>query len=113
MAVNAVQANLTYPSDKFDFLWISSSGSAFEITAEESGGGGSIKIGRGTISAKSGDQFVASVTFSAKVSAGTASISFSGGASVVSSSTSKNILGTRSGGSYNFTEPSPVTETKP
>lgn len=113
VAVNAVQANLTYPSDKFDLLWISSGGSAFEITAEESGGGGSIKIGRGTISAKSGDQFVASVTFSAKVSTGSASISFSGGSSVVSSSTSKNILGASSGGFYSFTEPAPASAPKP
>src|SRR3990170_3504831 len=51
--VNAVQANLTYPADKLDFLGVGTDGTSFEITAEGSGGSGSIRIGRGTVSSKS------------------------------------------------------------
>src|SRR5689334_15585976 len=42
-AVNAVQANVTYPTSKLDYLSTSFSGSAFEIQAQSTGGGGSVQ----------------------------------------------------------------------
>lgn len=111
-SVNAAQANLTYPADKLTYLGISSVGTAFEIQAESSGGGGSVKIGRGSVSAKSGDLLIASVTFSAIPSSGSATVSFSGGSSVVSSSTNKNIAGGKSGATFTFQEAPPPPKPK-
>ena len=112
-SVNAVQANLTYPADKLNFLGIGTGGSAFGITAEGSGGGGSIKIGRGSVSAQSGDLLIATVTFSAIPSSGSATVSFAGGSSVVSSSTNANIVGGKSGATFSFSEPPPPPKPKP
>lgn len=111
--VNAVQANLSYPADKLDFLGISTGGTSFEITAEGSGGGGSIRMGRGTVSAKSGDLLIATVSFRAKPSSGSATVSFTGGSAVVSSSTNKSILSGSSGGTYSFSEAPPPPKPKP
>ena len=88
--VNAVQANLTYPANQLDFVSISSS-AAFGVDAQSTGGGGSVTIARGNIQPVSGNQLVATVRFKAKVSTGTATISFRDGTSVVSGST--GILG--------------------
>jgi hypothetical protein len=111
--VNAVQANLSYPADKLDFIGISTGGTSFEITAEGSGGSGSIRIGRGTISAKSGDLLVATVTFRAKPSSGLGSVSFAGGSTVVRASDSKNIKPSKIGGTYSFSEAPPAPTPKP
>ncbi len=111
--VNAVQANLTYPADKLDFLGIGTGGTSFEITAEGSGGSGSVKIGRGTISAKSGDLLVATVSFRAKPSSGSATVGFAGGSTVVSSSTNQSIYSGGSGGTYSFSEAPPPPKPKP
>lgn len=100
--VNAVQANLSYPADKLDYISTSSSGSAFDVEAESSGGGGSVKIARGKVGTVTGDQLVATITFKAKLSSGSAIISFTAGSAVVRSSDSKDILSGKSGGTYNF-----------
>jgi len=99
--VNAVQANLTYPSDKMDFLSIAP-GAAFEVQAENSGGGGNVRIARGTITPKTGDQLVATVSFKAKVSSGTGAISFAAGSEVDSNGTTVQSGGT-SGATITFT----------
>lgn len=104
-AVNAVQANLVYPADKLELTGVGSGGTAFEIQAEKSAGGGSVRIGRGTVSAKSGDLLVASLTFKARVSSGTAAVSFTDGTAVVRSSDSTGILGSKAGGTYSFSPP--------
>lgn len=106
-AVNSVQANLSYTSSLLQFVSIGSS-SAFGIVAQNSGGGGSVKIARGALPSVSGTQLVASVTFKALSSSGTASISFASGSAVVSASGSSNILGSKSGGSYTLTKPAPA-----
>lgn len=105
--VNAVQANLSYPADKLDFLGIGTGGTAFEITAEGSGEGGTIKIGRGTVSGKSGDLLIATVSFRAKTNSGSATVSFTGGSAVVRVSDNKNIASGKSGGTYAFSKPAP------
>ena len=112
-SVNAVQANLSYPADKLTYLGTSTGGSAFEIQAESSGGSGSIKIGRGSVSAKSGDLLIAVVTFSAIPSSGSATISFSSGSAVVSSSTNVDIAGGKSGATFTFQKAPPLPKPKP
>ncbi|OGY23208.1 MAG: hypothetical protein A2172_02405 [Candidatus Woykebacteria bacterium RBG_13_40_15] len=112
---NAVTANLTYPTASLDFLGISSAGSAFEIEAPSSGGGGSITISRGTLSPVVGDKLLATLTFRAKVSSGLATVSFSGGSAIVNDGI--NIMTGSSGGTYSFTSttstPKPVDKTAP
>jgi len=105
--VNAVQANLSYPANLFDVTAVNSS-SAFNIVAENSYGNGSIKIGRGALPAVKGDQLVASVTFTAKTTSGTARVSFVSGSEVDSASNNTNILSSKSGGNYTLVAaPSP------
>src|SRR4051794_29705103 len=43
-AVNAVQANFTYPTSQLTFVSIDTTGSAFTVQAENSGGAGLVKI---------------------------------------------------------------------
>lgn len=98
--VNAVQANLSYDASKLDFLGIGAGGSVFGIQAEGSGGGGSVRIGRGTIGSVSGDVLVATVTFRARVSSGSATVSFAGGSEMDNSG--NPIEAGTSGGTYTF-----------
>ncbi len=93
--VNAVQANLTYPSDKFDYVSASGTGSGFEIAAETSGKNGVIKVSRGTTTPKKGDQLIATLTLKAKAS-GAATLAFTAGTALVSSVTNQNVLGSSS-----------------
>src|SRR3989304_6057950 len=102
--VNAVQANLSYPADKLDYVSISNS-SAFSIVAQNSGGGGSVQIARGANPAVTGNQLVASVRFKAKVASGTATVSIAAGSSVVSASSNSNIMTSTGGGSYSLKPP--------
>ncbi|MDX1766309.1 MAG: cohesin domain-containing protein [Candidatus Saccharimonadales bacterium] len=84
--VNAVQANLSYPSSSLQFVSISPA-STFEIQAENSGGSGSVAIGRGTLSPKSGDKLIATVKFKALKSSGSATISYTAGSQLVDNGT--------------------------
>lgn len=106
--VNALQANLAYPADKLEFVSVDSSGSAFGIEAEASGGNGLVKIGRGSIEPKSGKLLVATVNFKAITGSGSAAISFSEGSSVLRSSDNIDILGSTNPGSINFTDTQPA-----
>ena len=102
--INGVQANLSYPANLLDFVSIGST-SAFSVVAQNSGGGGSVQIGRGALPAVSGSQSVATVRFKAKTNAGTATISFAGGSSVASASSNSNIMTGSSGGNYTLKAP--------
>lgn len=113
-AVDTAQANLSYPADKLDYLGTSYYGSAFEIQAESSGGSGSVRIGRGAISAKSGDLSIAVVSFRAKVSSGSASVSFTSGSEA--DRAGKVVTSATSGATYSFTtppKPKPKDKTAP
>lgn len=105
--VNAVQANLSYPSTQLQFVSISSS-SAFGVDAQSTGGSGSVQIGRGTITAVSGNQLVATVYFKALAGSGTADVTFASGSSVVRSTDHAAETLTTNGGEYTLTSP-PVT----
>lgn len=105
--VNAVQADLTYDSNKLDFVSVTTS-AAFEIEAETFGSGGIIKIARGTIAPKSGDQLVATITFNPKQSPGATSVDFSASSKVVSSIDNTDILASTSSGTYTIVDPPPT-----
>lgn len=108
--VDAVQANLSYPADKLTFLG-SYAGSAFEIQAENSGGGGSIRIGRGTLAAKSGDQLIATISFRAIPSSGSATVAFTSGSEAVKGGSV--VVSATSGSTIAFTKPAPPPKPKP
>ncbi|HVQ43376.1 MAG TPA: cohesin domain-containing protein [Candidatus Saccharimonadia bacterium] len=96
-AVNAVQANFTYPADKLDFVSADAATGAFSIAAESTGQNGLVKIARGTIKPVSSDHSVAKVTFRAKTTPGTAALSFAAGSALISTPGAANILGTPTG----------------
>ena len=98
--VNAVQANLSYPADKYDFVNIDASLSAFGIEAQASGGNGSVNIARGQVGSISGHQLLAKINLLAKDNNGSSSVSFSGGSAVVRSTDNVNILNQTKGGRY-------------
>lgn len=98
--VNAVQANLNYPADKFDFVSIDSSGSAFTIQAEATGGDGKVSVARGQVGGVTGKQLVAKVTLRAKTTGGNADISFSNDSAVISATDNKNVLNNSSGAQF-------------
>jgi hypothetical protein len=97
--VNAVQANLVYPSDKFNFNKIDATGSAFEIEAQSTGNNGNITIARGHVGDLKGVQLVATVTLVAK-SSGKANVSFSNTSAVISSVSHANVLQSTTGGRF-------------
>ena len=100
--INTVQANLSYPTDKVDFVSINTVGSAFDIQAENSGGGGLIKIGRGLVGVVTGDKLVASINFKAKVNSGSASITFAAGSEA--DNAGNVVVSATKGGKYTFTD---------
>jgi hypothetical protein len=96
-AVNAVQANFSYPANLVDFVSIDTTGSAFDIDAPSSGGSGQVSIARGLASTSvTGDKLVATVTFKSKTTGGSIPMAFTTGTALVSYSTNSDILGSLS-----------------
>ena len=116
-AVNAVQANFSYPANLVDFVSIDATSSAFTTEAQSSGGSGQVNIARGIIGSLTGDQLVATVNFKTKTTSGAAAMVFVSGTALVSSSTNQDILGSLSattGGTYTVdTTPPTVNITSP
>jgi hypothetical protein len=92
-AVNAVQANLSYPTSLLTFVSIDTTGTAFSVEAQNSGGAGAVNLGRGTTTPVTGDQLIATITFTSTATSGTASVAFTSGTALVSSTTNADILG--------------------
>jgi hypothetical protein len=90
--VNAVQANLSYPADKLKFMSTDAGSSAFAIAAPGTNSGGKITVARGSTTALTGDQAVATLTFTV-LAPGDATLAFSNGSALVSSTTHTNLLG--------------------
>ena len=107
-AVNAVSAFLTYSADKLDVAYVSYSSSAFGIEAENTYGGGSIRISRGSVSPISGNATVATIGFRGKT-LGNASVSFAAGSAAPRASDSSDSLSLAGsgGGSYSVVEAPP------
>jgi chitodextrinase len=110
--VNAVQANLSYPTSLLTFVSSSTTGTAFSVEAQDTGGGGVINLARGTTTPVSGDQLIATLTFTATSTSGAASVVFTNGTALVSSGTNQDILGGLSatgGGTYTVDATGPTT----
>jgi outer membrane biosynthesis protein TonB len=110
--VNAAKANLTYNANVLTFVSVTSS-PAFSIDAATSGGSGTVNIERGALPAVTGNQLIATITFSGKAS-GSAAVNFTGSSSVLAASgpqANQNILTSTNGG--NYTVPSPPSPPPP
>ncbi len=95
--VNAVQANISYPATLLQLVSIDTTGSAFGIEAQNTGGSGSISIARGatcstTCASLTNDQFIVTLNFKTLTTGGAATAAFTTGTALVSSSTNTNIL---------------------
>lgn len=98
--VNAVQANLSYPTARLQFQSISTSSSAFTTTLQNTGGSGTVQIGVGILgSSVTGDAIVATVTFTA-IGAGAAAVQFTAGSGIAATSDSSDICKKRTGANY-------------
>ena len=82
-AINGVEADISYPASKLQYVGVNYSGSAFEISASGGGGDGAITLDRGTTSSVGGAGLVATITFKALVSSGSAAISVGGNSALV------------------------------
>jgi hypothetical protein len=101
--VNAVQANLTYPTAKFTFVAIDPTGSAFSVPAQGIGSNGSIKIARGSFGKLTGNRLVAKIVLRANVSSGNAAVNFVSGSGIIRTTDHKDILQKTSGATYTLT----------
>lgn len=96
-AVNAIQANFTYPTNRLTFQSISTSNSNFTTTIQSDGGSGSVQIGVGLLgNSLTGNQEVARVTFTAS-GVGSASLSFTAGSGIARASDSTDICQKQTG----------------
>lgn len=107
-SINGVSAYLSYPKDLLEVTSISYGSSAFGIAAENSYGGGSIRISRGSISGAKGNVTVATINFKGK-SQGGATVSFvnGSGAPRTSNSTDSLNLGGSTGATFTIGFPKP------
>lgn len=97
--VNAVQADLTYPTSQLEFVSIDASTSAYGVQAVSTGGNGVVNITRGTTTPISGDNIVAVVNFKA-IGLGAATVAFSNSSALLKSSDNTNILVSKASGTY-------------
>jgi len=110
-SVNGVSAYLSYPEALLEVAWISY-GSRFDLAAEGTYGGGSIRISRGSISGVVGNVNLATIGFRGKAQ-GQATVAFVGGSGVPRTSDSSDALnlGGSTGGLYTVVASQPVTST--
>ena len=96
--VNAVEADISYPTSLLTYVSTSNAGTAFGYTVQSTGGSGSVTFAAGlncTTScppAPTGDQLVATITFKANTTSGAANLAFTTGTSLNSSTTNQNIV---------------------
>jgi hypothetical protein len=117
-AVNAVQANLSYPTNLLEVTSVDETGSGFGLNASTSSSNGQISIARGTTPGGpnvTGNQLIATINFKGKGTAGTASVSGAAGSAVVRASDAHDILTKTDGGSYvlSGTAPTPTPTATP
>ncbi len=100
--INAVQSDFTYNQAVLTFDSIDDASlSSFEISAEGTGGSGTVHIGRGTLSTGGvmGDVKVANITFDV-IAAGTSAITFQGTSEADDATTNTDDLATKTNGSF-------------
>ena len=121
--VDGVEAFLTYPADKLQYVAMSDSGSAFGLGFPSSGGGGNIAIRRtvnpDVSSTVSGDNLlVMTVSFKALAGTGTAAVNYTSQSRVTAPSAGTgSVLSNTLGGSYTLSTPTaaqpPAAATQP
>jgi hypothetical protein len=103
-SVNAVQADIIYPADKFNFVNIDTANSSFSVEAQNTGGEGKISIARGNVEPVTGTALIAKFTLQPILAKGVksspASISFGSSSIVASATDNTNILQTTDAGEY-------------
>ena len=102
--VNAVQANISYPTSLLQYDSISLTG-PFTLCGQQSASGGIVGIGCASTSTVSGAQNVASVTFTVEA-AGTATLTMSSGSDIDNTSGTSVWNGTLPSASYTLSTPS-------
>lgn len=112
--VNAIQANLSYNTSLLTLTSINLTGTAFGITAQNTGANGVINLGLGVSAgspAVSGDQLVATLNFTTTATGGTSNVAFTTGSALVSSTTNTNLLASlaATGGGTFTTDTAPPT----
>jgi hypothetical protein len=90
--VNALQANLSYPTANLTLNSIDYATSAFTLQAQSVGANGVINIARGQVGGLTGDQIVAVLHFTTTATIATANIAFTSGSGLANSATNTNIL---------------------
>jgi hypothetical protein len=102
--INGVEADLSYNASQLQFLSIDTTSSAFNETAQGSGGSGSVSIVRLSTTSLTGSQVVASVSFTVLATASPSPITFSSSCHVIRTSDTRDLWdGVLSGGSYTLT----------
>jgi chitodextrinase len=105
-AVNAVEADLTYPTNLLQFVSSDGSTSPFTVQAANTGGNGTVTLSRGNQTALTGDQVVAVLTFKT-LAVGQASIAFASSSALVRASDQTNVLVTTTPGIYTVADEEP------
>lgn len=103
VAVNAVEADLTYDQTKLQFVSIDTSTSPFNLSASKTGGNGTVSVASGASPSVTGNQTVAIVNFTA-LATGSTTISFTNSSGLAQASDSTNILGTMTGATYTIAD---------
>jgi hypothetical protein len=109
--VNAVQANLTYSTSNLQFVSTSLSGSAFGITAANSGGSGAVSLSLGSTTPVTGDVLIANITFQV-TAVGSGNITYAGSSSVLSYTTNTSVVSSMTGTSLTL-QAAPTAPTTP
>lgn len=101
--VNAVQANIVYPSDKLEFLNISTEGSILTTFAQKYAKDGLIRIAGGRPTPGfSGNKLLAAVLFKVKTDSGSGLLSINADSVVLRNADNLNILYGKTGANYIF-----------
>lgn len=100
--INGVQANLSYPTNLFEFVSIDTTGSALSLALQTEGGNGTVKIARGTYNPVNGVQKIARVNLKAISSNRKARVDFLSSSIVTEASSSTDILQNSYGTAFNI-----------
>lgn len=109
--VDGVEAFLTYPADKLQYVSMSDSGSAFGLGFPSSGGSGNITIRRtvnpdNSPTVSGSDLLVMTVSFKALAGTGTAAVNYTSQSRVTAPSAgNESVLSNTTGGNYALSTP--------
>ena len=107
-AVNAIQANISYPTDKMQYVSTDETSSDFSIRLNTTASGNTVSIAVGSVGASlTGDKEVATLHFKIKSSTvnQTAMLNFVGGSAMISPTSNSDVLGYTQGATYNLNRP--------